>query len=189
MHAGVPATVPDDTGLQKTTFDSSSSPSSRRSDSTTHPPSVTAPDYSPFTTVSSQSSSPEPNLEMLGLLGSEGTYRSTPAYPTFKIVGDNLDKYVKPRDMRIDAQASTLHYFNMYAVRDRLDTSRLSDSPSLPDLSTTETVVNPHTSKQVIAISDCFHYVLFGGDLLTAKRARGGQEIRENSEGGIVWKD
>ena len=136
MHAGVPATVPDDTGLQKTTFDSSSSPSSRRSDSTTHPPSVTAPDYSPFTTASSQSSSPEPNLEMLGLLGSEGTYRSTPAYPTFKIVGDNLDKYVKPRDMRIDAQASTLHYFNMYAVRDRLDTSQLSDSPSLPDLST-----------------------------------------------------
>ena len=54
----------------------------------------------------------------------------------------------------------------------------------VPTLTSTETVVNPHTSKQVTAISDCFHYVLFGGDLLTAKRARGGQEIRENSNRG-----
>ena len=88
----------------------------------------------PVTTVSSQSSSPEPNLEMVGLLGSEGVYRSTTAYPTFKIVGDNIDKYVEPRDMTADAQASTLHYFNMYAVRDRLDTSQFPDSPSLPDI-------------------------------------------------------
>ena len=131
----MPATVPSDIGSQKTRSNSSSPSSSRRS-GTKSPDSVTAPDYSPFTTASSQSSSPEPNLEMLGLLGSEGMYRSTPAYPTFKIVGDNLDKYVKPRDMRIDAQASTLHYFNMYAVRDRLDTSQLQDSGSLPDPTT-----------------------------------------------------
>ena len=95
-----------------------------------------APCCSPLTTASSKSSSPEPNLEMMGLLGSEGAYRSTPAYPTFKIVGDNIDKYVKPRDMTMDAQASTLHYFNMYAVRDRLDASQLPDDPSLPDVST-----------------------------------------------------
>ena len=56
------------------------------------------------------------------------------AYPT-KIVGDNIDKYVEPRDMTADAQASTLHYFNMCAVRDRLDTSQLPDSPLLPDIS------------------------------------------------------
>jgi len=69
-------------------------------------------------------------------LESEGTFGSTLAYPTFKIVGDNLDKHVKPRDMQIDAQASTLHYFNMYAVRDRLDTSQLADTLSTPDPST-----------------------------------------------------
>jgi len=72
---------------------------------------------------------------MVGLLGSEGAYRSKTAYPTFKIVGDNIVKYVKPRDMTADAQASILHYFDMYAVRDRLDTSQLPDSPSLPDVS------------------------------------------------------
>ena len=54
-------------------------------------------------------------------------------YPTWKLVGDNIDKYVKPREMRTDVQASTLHYFNMYAVRDRVDTSTLDDQPSLPD--------------------------------------------------------
>lgn len=37
--------------------------------------------------------------------------------------------------MRADAQASTLHYFNMHAVRDRLATSQLPDNPSLPDAS------------------------------------------------------
>ena len=58
------------------------------------------------------------------------------AYPTTcKIVGDNIDKYVEPRDMTADAQASTLHYFNMCAVRDRFDTSQLPDSPLLPDIS------------------------------------------------------
>ncbi len=52
-----------------------------------------------------------------------------------KIVGDNIDKHVKPREMRIDAQASMLHYFNLFAVRDRVDTSSLEDEPSIPDLS------------------------------------------------------
>jgi len=52
---------------------------------------IQTPDYSPITTASSWSSSPEPNPEMVGLLGSEGTYESTStAYPTFKIVGDNI---------------------------------------------------------------------------------------------------
>ena len=41
--------------------------------------------------------------------------------------------YVKPRDMRIDVQASTLHYFHMYAVCDRLDTSQLSEELPQPE--------------------------------------------------------
>ena len=35
--------------------------------------------------------------------------------------------------MRIDSQAQSLHYFNSYAVRDRLPIAGLKDSPSLPD--------------------------------------------------------
>jgi len=57
------------------------------------------------------------------------------AYPNFKIVGDNIDKYMKPRDVMADEQASVLHYFNIHAVHDRLDMLQLPDSPSLPDIS------------------------------------------------------
>ena len=52
----------------------------------------------------------------------------TPWYG-FKIVGDNLDKSVKPRHMRSDQQTPSLHYFQSYAVRDRVNLSHLSDEP------------------------------------------------------------
>ena len=54
-------------------------------------------------------------------------------YPTFKLVGDNIDKLVKPRFMRCDTQSRSLHYFNHYVVKDRIDIRHLSDIPaSLP---------------------------------------------------------
>lgn len=56
-------------------------------------------------------------------------------FPAFKIVGDNIDKYVKPREMRLDAQAKSLNFFNYYAVKCRIDASNLDDKPSLPDFS------------------------------------------------------
>lgn len=49
-------------------------------------------------------------------------------------MGDNIDKYVQPREMRINAQANCLHYFNLYAVRDRVDVSKFSDDNSLPNI-------------------------------------------------------
>ena len=53
----------------------------------------------------------------------------------------------------------------------------------VPTLTSTETIVNSHTSKEVTAISDCFHYMPlpFCGDMVTAKRAKGVQGICENS--------
>ena len=44
-------------------------------------------------------------------------------YPTigwcgFRIVGDNIDKTVRPRDMRHNHHTTSLHYFHSYAVRD-----------------------------------------------------------------------
>ena len=44
---------------------------------------------------------------------------------SFIIVGDNLDKTVSPRDMRLDSQVQSLHYFNSFAALDRIDTSHL----------------------------------------------------------------
>lgn len=105
-----------------------------------------APSFSPLNTASSSEStsrsepestdvsspnSPESDESITG-----NSCSPSSLYPTYKLVGDNVDKHVKPREMRVDAQAQSLHLFNLYAVRDRVDTSLLPDSPALPDLST-----------------------------------------------------
>lgn len=41
---------------------------------------------------------------------------------------------MKPREMRLDAQAKCLNFFNAYGVKGRLDISLLEDNPCLPDL-------------------------------------------------------
>ena len=50
----------------------------------------------------------------------------------FKLVGDNIDKNVRPRHMRQDKQTLSMHYYHSYAVRDRVSISGLSDA--IPDL-------------------------------------------------------
>ncbi len=67
--------------------------------------------------------------------GGSGHAASTIQPDGIKIVGDNIDKHVKPREMRHDVQAQSLHYFNSYAVKDRLPTAQLEDKSSLPDFS------------------------------------------------------
>lgn len=51
----------------------------------------------------------------------------------FTIVGDNIDKTVRQRHQLIDRTTQSLHYFNSYAVRDRVDFSSLDDR--CPDVS------------------------------------------------------
>ena len=55
------------------------------------------------------------------------------AYLCYKLLGDNIDKKVKPTDMRADHQSKSLHYFNMYAVQDRVDLSHLSNECRIID--------------------------------------------------------
>lgn len=63
--------------------------------------------------------------------------QTPPPLTSFKLVGDNIDKNIRPRDMHIDHQGRSLHYFHTYAVRDRVDLSDVSDVPMSPDLSAT----------------------------------------------------
>ena len=46
----------------------------------------------------------------------------------FRIIGDNIDKNVKPRFYRIDSQVRSLHYYHSYGLCDRIDFSATSDS-------------------------------------------------------------
>ncbi len=53
----------------------------------------------------------------------------------------------------------------------------------VPTVTTKETT-QVTESEEIDFLVDRFHYLLFGGDMLTAKRARGGQDIRSNLERG-----
>ena len=46
----------------------------------------------------------------------------------YKIVGDNIDKNVKPSLQRAEIKAQSLHYFHSYAVKDRVPVGGLSDN-------------------------------------------------------------
>ena len=55
---------------------------------------------------------------------------------TYKLVGDNIDKNVRPRDMQSDHQTRSLHYFHTYAVCDRVDISHFSNETSILNVGT-----------------------------------------------------
>ena len=55
----------------------------------------------------------------------------------------------------------------------------------VPLHTSSNTVTNPRTLTKVTSITDHFYRILFGGDLLTAKRARSAQSTRENSNRGL----
>lgn len=61
-----------------------------------------------------------------------------PIWHGFKLVGDNIDKNVRRRHQTIDRSTQSLHYFNTFAVEDRIDFSGLSElrpNISLNDMS------------------------------------------------------
>ena len=70
----------------------------------------------------------------------------------YVIVGDNIDKNIRPSYQRQDHTTQSLHYFHSYAVLNRVDISRLSDSRSsdivispekiLPDSSECQKLLN-----------------------------------------------
>eukprot|EP00731_Ephydatia_muelleri_P025731 Em0017g814a len=49
----------------------------------------------------------------------------------FKLIGDNIDKNIKPRDMRINNQTKSLHYFHAFAVKDRINFSDITNNAEL----------------------------------------------------------
>ena len=110
---------------------SQSSPSSSLSSST----STTSGSQSPAGPESCSSLTQSSSTDTNGHVVVPSSQRSPSILNSYKLVGDNLDKHVTPREMRVDHQAQSLHYFNCYAVKDRISTFGLEDNPSLPDFS------------------------------------------------------
>ena len=49
-----------------------------------------------------------------------------------KLVGDNIDKDVKPSRVRSDWQNKSLHYFQSYAICDQINTSHFLETHDAP---------------------------------------------------------
>lgn len=82
------------------------------------------------------------------------TQTYAPSLKSYKLVGDNIDKEVRPRDMRSDHQTRSLHYFHTYGVRDRVDLSDVSDKHPMPELSSlrlTDLLPNATDEKNLLA--------------------------------------
>lgn len=65
----------------------------------------------------------EPYTPIQKLLGYQQKHKG------FRICGDNIDKNVKARHMRLDNRNQSLHYFHLYAVENRVDFASFSDEP------------------------------------------------------------
>ena len=119
--------------------DSHSQPSTVQSSSFPDSGSITPPDFSALIHSSLtfeqidmlHSPSQTHDLEESGGSQPNDNHVSTHHHPLslgYKIVIDNIDKDVKPRYMRIDSQKKSLHYVQIYSVKDRIDFSSLSES-------------------------------------------------------------
>ena len=68
--------------------------------------------------------------------------RSSTDWKGFKIVGDNVDKNIKPSLQRYDNKTNSLHYFHYYAVMDRLDLSQCPEVESTNMINLQEILVS-----------------------------------------------
>jgi L1 cell adhesion molecule like protein len=99
-----------------------------------------ANDASSSTSSSSYSFGSSFEEDILHIFGPECSYAPAPSsMKTYKLTGDNLDKNVKPTEYRIDSQTKSLHYFQTYAVRDRIDLTSYDDTPPVLDESSINT--------------------------------------------------
>lgn len=109
------------------------------------PVSFTAPPFSPLPTLGSPLSELQTNDQsstvasdgdsnlQVATAPEENNIQFSEKERGMKIVGDNIDKNVHTRFMRVDKQGSSLHYFNAYAAQDRFDLTMPEDVPAIPD--------------------------------------------------------
>jgi len=75
-----------------------------------------------------------------------------PSISTFKIVGDNLDIYIKPRSETLSCHADSKHFFHMFAVKDRIDNEMYNDSTETVDMESVDVSSVLPTEDDLIAL-------------------------------------
>ena len=125
------------------------------SDSVTAPSTLTTPARAPVSVAATSSTWQDfPATPLLPMVVSDsvtapstltspvcapGSVAASSKWQGFKIVGDNIDKNVRRRHQRADRTTVSLHYFNAFAVGDRVDFSSFSEKK--PDISFNESLV------------------------------------------------
>ena len=79
-----------------------------------------------------------------------------------KLIGDNIDWTIHPCFIRFDHQTQSVHFFNCYALKDRIDLSDLSDVPppmNQPSMSDVISKIFPNEQEEIL-IHDEFAILL-----------------------------
>ena len=91
-----------------------------------------APPYSPISVTTTEDGTTEGGTTKGGTTEGgtteDGTTEDNDDVLSYTLGGDNLDKNVTPRNMRLDHQRKSLHYFNVCAFQDRVRTFDLAES-------------------------------------------------------------
>ena len=72
-----------------------------------------------------------------------------PNWHGFKLVGDNIDKNVRPSFSRSDRSTQSLHYFHYYAALDRVNLSSFSDATPNTEVDAEKLVINQEDIAQL----------------------------------------
>ena len=102
-----------------------------------------APPFSPCRTeVSDVQLNDSESLEAVEHLDEEMCTTNTHSWKGFKVVGDNIDKNIRPSFKRYDNKTDSIHYFHYYALLDRIDLSAYSEVLPTTPLDLSKLLVN-----------------------------------------------
>ena len=89
--------------------------------------------------------------------------------PKYILVGDNVDKNVRPRFMRVDRQVQSIHAWHQYASLHRFDLQSVSDSLTshLKDIKAVG--VNEFLPSAADTVSICSNYIVLVSRILVEK--------------------
>ena len=94
-------------------------------DASTDKSSIVAPSWSPVLTTDTE-------VDLFEESDTEYPIVRQTKFTTFKLEGDNLDLFIRPRSETVDHHAESKHFFHAFAVCDRIDVTTLDNTfPSL----------------------------------------------------------
>ena len=92
-------------------------------------------------------------------------------------------------DEMVDILATLHKYVPLHEVTTQPEETQEKELTTLSEETQEEelTTLSEETQEKELTVIETLHKIIFGGDLLTAVRAKGAQQIRQNSEHPVGW--